>query len=381
MSLVQFQLRPPILYKYILINVIKNFGRKIYKKIIIFIFHSIYGEVRFNKNTSQNYYNKKIKINDIPYSIFKISDCRIYTDQVSNVAYIKDNFILSGPSIQLRHGVIKESSENVVLKSGTTRFIRNIDGKILSILSGGAGTHNYWHWLFDVIPRIFLFEKFYSLNEINKILVPAIKKKFQYQTLNILGIKIKQCIDAMDYRHIKVKELYVTTHPNPASEKIPYWIILLLQKKFLKKNFLKKNYKRFKKIYIDRSDSDSNVSNFRKIINENLIKIFLIFKGFKIVRLSDYDFVEQMNIFYNAHCVIGLHGAGFANIIFCKKKTLIVEIKSKTTNNVIKNLASSSKLRYVNISLSPLDKPIGPQFGIVYLPLTRLNSFLLQYDI
>jgi hypothetical protein len=71
----------------------------------------------------------------------------------------------------------------------------------------------------------------------------------------------------MDYRHIKVKELYVTTHPNPASEKIPYWIILLLQKKFLKKNFLKKNYKRFKKIYIDRSDSDSNVSNFRKIIN------------------------------------------------------------------------------------------------------------------
>jgi hypothetical protein len=380
-SLVQFQLRPPILYEYILINVIKNFGRKIYKKIIIFFFYSIYGKVRFNKNTSQNYYNKKIKINNISYSIFKISDCRIYTDQVSNVAYIKDNFILTGPSIQFRHGVIKESSENVVLKSATTRFIRNIDGKILSILSGGAGTHNYWHWLFDVIPRILLFEKFYSLNEINKILVPSIKKKFQYQTLNILGIKIKQCIDAMVYRHIKVKELYATTHPNPSQKKVPYWIILLLKKKFLKNKFLKKNFNKFKKIYIDRSDSDSNVKDFRKIVNENLVKVFLIFKGFKIVRLSDYDFKEQVSIFYNARCVIGLHGAGFANMIFCKKNALVMEVKSNTTNNIIKNLAISNKLRYVNISLKPIAKPIGSQFGIVYLPLIKLNYFLRQYDI
>jgi capsular polysaccharide biosynthesis protein len=300
---------------------------------------------------------------------------------VSNVAYIKNNFILNGPSIQLKHGVIKEASKNIILTSGTTRFLRNVEGKILSILSGGSGSHNYWHWLFDVIPRILLFEKCYSLNQINKILVPAIKKKFQYQTLNILGIKIKHCINAMMFRHIKVRELYVTTHPNPSSKKVPYWIILLLKKKFLKKKLLKKNYNKFKKIYIDRSDSDSNVKDFRKIVNENLVKVFLIFKGFKIVRLSDYDFIEQVSIFYNAYCVIGLHGAGFANIIFCKKNALVMEVKSNTTNNIIKNLAISNKLRYVNISLKPIDKPIGSQFGIVYLPLIKLNYFLRQYDI
>jgi len=114
---------------------------------------------------------------------------------------------------------------------------------------------------------------------------------------------------------------------------------------------------------------------------ENLVKVFLIFKGFKIVRLSDYDFIEQVSIFYNAYCVIGLHGAGFANIIFCKKNALVMEVKSNTTNNIIKNLAISNKLRYVNISLKPIDKPIGSQFGIVYLPLIKLNYFLRQYDI
>ena len=25
---------------------------------------------------------------------------------------------------------------------------------MLSLLTGGAGNNNYWHWLFDVLPRI-----------------------------------------------------------------------------------------------------------------------------------------------------------------------------------------------------------------------------------
>ena len=90
--------------------------------------------------------------------------------------------------------------------------------------------------------------------------------------------------------------------------------------------------------------------------------------------MSEYNFIEQVNIFYNANCVIGLHGAGFANIVFCKKNTVVLEIKSNTTGDVIRNLARSNKLKYSNISLFPRDKPIGSQFGIVYLPLIKLKS-------
>jgi capsular polysaccharide biosynthesis protein len=275
---------------------------------------------------------------------------------------------------------MKKSSENIVLKSGTTRFIKNIEGKILSVLSGGAGNYNYWHWLFDVLPRIFLYEKFYSLKNIDKILIPDLKEKFQYQTLNILGIKIKNCINSQIYRHIKFYELYSTTHPNLylKVEKVPNWIILLLKKNFIKKSFLKRSYNTFKKIYIDRGDSKSNVKDFRRIINENLLKILLVSRGFKILRLSEYNFTEQVNIFNNANCVIGLHGAGFANIVFCKKNTIVLEIKSMTTGDVVKNLAISNNLKYTNISLFPRGKPIGAQFGIVYLSLIKLKSFLIN---
>ena len=362
----------------------KNFIKNIYKGFVIYFFNLIYGSIKFKKKISlDHYYIKKVKINHNLYSIFKIQDGRCYTDQVSNVAYIKNNHILEGPSIQLRNGRMAKSYDNIVLKSGTPRFIKNIPGKILSILSGGAGNHNYWHWLFDVIPRIFLYEKFYLLKNINKIIVPDIKEKFQYQTLSLLGIKIKNCINSQVYRHIKFNELYVTTHPNLnlRVEKIPHWIVMSLKKKFLKKKFIKSSFPKFKKIYIDRSDSKSNVRDFRKIINEKLIKIFLASRGFKVIRLSEYSFIEQIKIFYNANCIIGLHGAGFANIVFCKKKAFVLEIKSETTGDIIKNLAISNKLKYMGISLKPKFEPIGSQFGIVYLSLVKLKFLMIRNEI
>ncbi len=361
-----------------------NLIKKIYKKIIVYFFKFTYGKVKFDKRISfNNYYIKKIKIKKIWYYIYKIQDGRFYSDQVSNVAYIKNNYILDGPSIQLRNGINVKPNKNIVLKTGTPRLINNVSGKILSVLSGGAGNYNYWHWLFDVIPRVFLYEKFYLLKNINKIIVPDIKEKFQYETLSLLGIKIKNCINSQFYRHIKFDELYATNHPNLnlKVEKVPHWIILSLKKKFLKKILLKSLFPKFKKIYIDRSDSKSNVRDYRKIINENLIKIFLLSRGFKIIQLSKYSFTEQVNIFYNANCIIGLHGAGFANIVFCRKKTLVIEIKSNTTGNIIKNLAKSNKLKYIGISLKPKFEPIGSQFGIVYLSLVKLKFLMIRNGI
>ena len=64
------------------------------------------------------------------------------------------------------------------------------------------------------------------------------------------------------------------------------------------KSFLKEtNKKMFNKIYIDRGDSISNVSHLRSIINESEIKKYLSTQGFKILRLGDHTFNEQVSIF------------------------------------------------------------------------------------
>ena len=75
-----------------------------------------------------------------------------------------------------------------------------------------------------------------------------------------------------------------------------------------------------KKIYIDRKDAKSNHSHLRKIINEDEVKELLIKNGFEIFTLGEMSFIDQISLFNNASQIIGLHGAGFANLIFVDRK-------------------------------------------------------------
>jgi capsular polysaccharide biosynthesis protein len=141
---------------------------------------------------------------------------------------------------------------------------KRIKGKVLSLLTGGAGNDNYSHWLFDVLPRIALCEEVLNISKVDFFLLPDNKRKFQIETLEILGIPQRRQISSVNFRHIISKELYVTNHPvlltNDATagiQNMPLWISEWLKKKFIKKNINEKvNFS--KKIYIDRSDSISN---------------------------------------------------------------------------------------------------------------------------
>ena len=62
--------------------------------------------------------------------------------------------------------------DNVVFTKGTPRILRNLKGRVLSLLTGGGGNDNYWHWLFDVLPRLDLCNKYINLEEINYFLLP-----------------------------------------------------------------------------------------------------------------------------------------------------------------------------------------------------------------
>ena len=62
--------------------------------------------------------------------------------------------------------------------------------------------------------------------------------------------------------------------------------------------------------------------------------------------MAELSFKEQINIFYNANLIVGLHGSGFANLTFCKPKTKIIEIRSDNAGKVLQNIALNSGLDY-----------------------------------
>jgi hypothetical protein len=109
----------------------------------------------FLKNTSLQ--KKKNKI-------YEINDSRLYTDRIHDTAIILNNQIVDGPSFQLRYKSTQEIynsnvNHNIVFKKGTPRILKKFNGVVASLLTGGGGNSNYWHWLFDVLPRIELIKK------------------------------------------------------------------------------------------------------------------------------------------------------------------------------------------------------------------------------
>ena len=148
-----------------------------------------------NKISSEK--DSRIKIdtikekNNLSYKIYKIVNGRLYTDRVHDTAIILENCIVEGPSYQLRNVDNAKVEENIVFKKGTPRIKKNLKGKVLSLLTGGAGNDNYWHWLFDVLPRIALYEKVSDIEKIDFFLLPSLEKQFQKDTLDLLKISKK----------------------------------------------------------------------------------------------------------------------------------------------------------------------------------------------
>ncbi len=367
----------------------KKILQKYFKKIGYFLFKILYGKINgvvLAENEEGIKVHSVKKDDKFSYKIYELDNGRLYTDSVSDTAIIKKKKIVKGPSFQFRatnSAVINVSpEENLAFLNGTPRLQKKIEGQVLSLLTGGAGKENYWHWMFDVLPRLGIFEDVINLESIDFFLLPDNKKKFQLETLEILKIPKSKQISSVEYRHILTKNLYTTSHPVVLNDnstdsmlKIPGWISKWLKEKFFNNNI--KNKKTFsKKIYLDRSDSSSNVKNLRSVVNENEVKNYLKNEGFKFIKLADLNFNDQVLTFSGADIIVGLHGAGFANMPFCKPNTRIVEFKSNPFDDVIKNLAVTNDLmhRSINCPSNKINQP--NQFGHVNVPIGKLDQVL-----
>lgn len=357
--------------------------RQLFKQAGYNIYKIIYGTVEeiIYPNGENQIKVEKIQLTEKQsYRVFTILKARLYTDTINNLAIILDRKLIKGPSFQLKNVKNANISENFVLRNGTPRIKKKLKGTIFVLLTGGAGNDNYWHWLFDVLPRLEILNQKKNIQEIDFFLFPDTFQKFQIETLDALNIPKNKRLSSKSYRHFEADKIITVDHPyvlknNPSLEiqDMPIWIIEWLKNTFLKKIKLYQNRLPLK-FYIDRSDSKSNLSNTRKITNEKYVKELLIKNGFSIIRLSDLTFLEQVFLFSKALKIVGLHGGGFANIIFCKPKTLVIEIKPSTAGAVIKNLARKNDLNYQDISISPHEYAHNNQQGFINVPLDILEK-------
>jgi len=137
----------------------------IYKKIIYFIFKLIYGKIQKSIDANQvpDLQIKKVLLDKNNYLIYFCDKTKLYTDRIHDTAVIKEDKIINGPSFQYRDNKNVDCEQNIVFSKGTPRIKRKINGRIFSLLTGGGGNTNYWHWLLDVLPRLEILKKSRSL--------------------------------------------------------------------------------------------------------------------------------------------------------------------------------------------------------------------------
>jgi len=135
-----------------------------YKNFVSKTFERIHGKVLLKKNTLdllnifqvndfffKSYENKK-------YNIYKVKNGRIFTDNNQNVAVIKNNILIPKLSFQQVNGKLENAKYNSVIKKGTPSLLKRFSGTVLNLAQGASG-NNYFHFFFDIIPKIYLIKK------------------------------------------------------------------------------------------------------------------------------------------------------------------------------------------------------------------------------
>ena len=101
--------------------------------------------------------------------------------------------------------------------------------------------------------------------------------------------------------------------------------------------------------------------------------------NFVSVKVHDIKFTDQVELFYNAEYIVGLHGGGFANLAFCKPGTKILELRSSNAGVPIENLAKKNDLNYnsIIVGAKQIEKFNFPnQQGSIQIPINSLIKVL-----
>lgn len=199
--------------------------------------------------------------------------------------------------------------------------VQKVNGTVAVI--AGLANDMYFHWLFDVLPRIDLLQRSgIAIDSIDYFLVNN-QLPFQQETLRRLGIpdaKILNTTEQIQSQHIQADRLIVPSYPSSPAW-MSHYVCQWLRTVFLSQD--KTQRSKGDRIYITRQQTSN-----RRIINESAVVEFLNQFNFQCIALESLSVVEQAALLANAEVVIAPHGGGLTNTVFCQPGTKIIEIFS-----------------------------------------------------
>ncbi len=184
--------------------------------------------------------------------------------------------------------------------------------------------NNYSHWLLDWLPRFYYLQEMDVDLRLVTILLSRRATPYQTATLKKLGIDESQCVEIIDNKAISASAILARRFVGTSTTNLSFSHALHGGSKFVA------DYIRSSAPSIAPSFSISKVvlqrKGTRKLIFSDRTTTILETLGFATVYLEDLSFDEQVALFSSAMCILAAHGAGLANIVFCRPGTEVLEI-------------------------------------------------------
>ncbi|MCE2733569.1 MAG: glycosyltransferase family 61 protein [Chryseotalea sp.] len=187
--------------------------------------------------------------------------------------------------------------------------------KIVSLRD--TGEENYFHFFNDVLAKIYFLElQGIPIQEYQLLIAEKTWNKsfFQFWLAHIgRERKFTWLVQKSDEYIISQESIFCKpiTHHQQVLHNLfqPYFEISVENKQYSEKIYLKRNPKRLR-----------FVENGEEI--ENLVKQH----GFEVVDTDELVVAEQIALFRGVKKVIGVHGAGLTNLLFCAKCEELIEL-------------------------------------------------------
>jgi capsular polysaccharide biosynthesis protein len=171
----------------------------------------------------------------------------------------------------------------------------------------------YFHWIVESLPRLKMLQPF--LGDLDGLFVPANLEPQLTESLIAMGVRQEQLVPLEMTSHVQPENLLIPSYC--AGLNIPQWVPTFLRATVLADRPSPVR----RKLYISRSDASK-----RRVLNEGEIASLLAKHGFETIALRDLDFRSQAELFDQADVVVGAHGAGLANVAFCRPGTKVIEL-------------------------------------------------------
>lgn len=175
---------------------------------------------------------------------------------------------------------------------------------------------NYGHWLAYHLPKLMIFA---DNGWTNKIALP---ERGRWKEVEARDADYLSLVEPATTQILKLGAGTTSVAKLAVIDGDPHHRMLLRKvADQIKKRVIAETSVERRRILISRRGA-----GFRRLLNEDALLNALLPFGFESVSLEGLNLATQIQIFAHAECVVGMHGSGLANMIYCPDDASVIEI-------------------------------------------------------